>query len=451
VVRRYPDAAAMLNDLRAFRAGEPTEADRSWLADANEAAVTRRTYRPVDGEASDERTRRTAPVTLAGDASPDVAHDAGAGSPPLAGSALQAGTHAPDAEPTRRTSAGVAVADADATQRTTAPAAVSPTPVAPPPTPPRTRSAAAVAWLRTGRVRVAVLVVVFLVVVGLVWNEASVWSAARELRVGLATRQGPAMNQIWDEYEALARRSLLGVGVAGLRGPLKERLVSQADQVISDYRQDAPAVREAQWRAAADSLTNALRLDPADRTVIASLRYCEGHLQRITGEARARRKLPAGENFHQAIAGFQDAARQNPRWPDPYLGLARTYIYGLDDLDKAIEALKEAEKRGYRPGNRELVQLADGYRSRAARMQKQADAMSGLPQEADCLEKATNDYRQSLDLYGKAIGFGEAGTYLKQVQKQLDGVTARLDRIRQDEAAKESGLKGLLRSLLGGK
>jgi len=452
VVRRYPDAAAMLNDLRAFRAGEPTEADRSWLADASEAEATRRTYRPVDGEASDERTRRTAPATLSGDARPDVAHDAGAGSPPLAGSGVEAGTHAPDGEPTRRTSAEAAVAGADATQRTMGPAAVSPPPMAAlPPTPASTRSAAAVAWLRTGRVRVAVLVVVFLVVVGLVWNEASVWSAARELRVGLATRQGPAMNRIWDEYEALARRSLLGVGVAGLRGPLKERLVLQADQVISDYRQDAPAVREAQWRAAADSLTNALRLDPADRTVIASLRYCEGHLQRITGEARARRKLPAGDNFHQAIAHFQDAARQNSRWPDPYLGLARTYIYGLDDLDKAIEALKEAEKRGYRPGNRELVQLADGYRSRAARMQKQADAVSGLPQEADCLEKAANDYRQSLDLYGKAIGFGDAGTYLKPVQKQLDGVTARLDRIRQDEAAKESGLKGLLRSLLGGK
>ena len=441
VVRRYPNGGAMLSDLQAFRAGEPTEADHSWLADVDEVEATRRTRPPVE---STEMTRRTAPVESAGDAGSGPPFDSAQDRPAGTSSSAEAGA-------SRWTVVGVGVADADVTHRTTAasPAALP----AQQSTPAKTPRVIAAVWLRNRRLRAAVLVAVFLLVSVLVWNEASVGNAARELRVGLATRQGSEVNRLWDDYQALSRRSLLGLGLAGVRGPLKERLVSLADQVIADYRQDVPAVREAQWRAAAAWLINALRLDPGDRTATASLRYCEGHLQRITGEARLRNRLPAGDNLHQAIMRFQEAARLNSHWPDPYLGLARTYIYGLDDLDKAIDALNEAERRGYRPGNRELVQLADGYRRRAARMQNQADAVRGLAQESECLQKAADDYRRSLDLYGKAIGFGDAGAYLKQVQKQLDAVTARLDRLTKDSAAKssESGLGAILRSIFGPK
>ena len=115
---------------------------------------------------------------------------------------------------------------------------------------------------------------------------------------------------------------------------MKERLSSQADRVIADYRQDSPTVREAQWREAATWLTDVLYLDPGDRSATARLRYCEGHLQRIDGEARKRKKLSASEALRDAVARFEEAARVDTRWPDPYLGLARTYIYGLDDLDR---------------------------------------------------------------------------------------------------------------------
>jgi hypothetical protein len=43
------------------------------------------------------------------------------------------------------------------------------------------------------------------------------------------------------------------------------------------------------------------------------------------------------------------------------LGLARVYVYGLKDIDKAYAVLQEAERRGYKLGNREKAQLADGY------------------------------------------------------------------------------------------
>ena len=482
VARRYPDAAAMAGDLRAYSAGEPTEADRGWLADRADTEATRRT-RPEDvppGEArgaSDEPALATGHAPLAPDSPAEVAVVDGPAP------AERIATESADSDATRHTGVGVAVAgtdsmpravadadatrrtavaavdadatrrttvavDTDATRRTTAPVTVPPD-VAPLPVAEPSAATGPIRrlWRAHRRIRAAVFAAVFLLLVFVVWNETSVWTAARELRVALATQQGAAVNGIWDDYQALSRRSVLGLGLAGVRGPLKERLIAQADHVIADYRQDTPTVRETQWRSAADALTHALQLDPGDQTAAASLQYCEGHLQRIAGEARLRKKEPAGENLRAAIVRFQDAARLNSRWPDPYLGLARTYIYGLDDLDKANDALNEAERRGYRRGNRELVQLAEGYRRRGARMQAQADQVRGLPQEAECLQKAADDYQQSLDLYGKAIGFGDAGSYLKQVQKQLDAVKARQEAI----GAGESGLKGLLRSILGGR
>jgi tetratricopeptide (TPR) repeat protein len=267
-----------------------------------------------------------------------------------------------------------------------------------------------------------VSVLLVLVVIGLLGNEVSVWSAARRVRVGLATGQNAEMQGLWDEYQGLRRRSLFGMGLVGVRGPMRDRLMSQAERIIADYRQDAPTVREAQWREAATWLTDVLHIDPGDRSAIARLRYCEGHLRRIDGETRRRRKLSAAPTFREALSKFEEAGRIDSRWPDPYLGLARTYIYGLDDLDKAIDALKNAERRGYRPGNRELVQLADGYRSRAERWRREAVEVRGLEQERACLQKAADDYRQSLELYQQAIGFGEAGSRVRVIQGRLADV-----------------------------
>jgi tetratricopeptide (TPR) repeat protein len=364
---RYQSAAEIRDDLAAFRDGRETQADREWLA-----------------ACESEATRRTTP-----------------------GSAESAEL---DVDATRRT-IGVA---------TPVPGAAEPTGQPAPPQP------AAAPSRHRPRAYAAALVIVLIAGSGVLGNEACVWSAARQLRVDLATRQGSEMQQVWDRYQSLSQHSLLGFGLLSVRGPLKERLVSQADRVIADYRQDEPAVRETQWRDATVWLANALQIDPADRGTLARLRYCEGQLQRITGEARKRKKLPCAQPLHDAVLGFEEAARLNNRWPDPYLGLARTYVYGLEDLDKAIAAFNEAERRGYHPGNRELVQLADGYRGRADRMRREAATMRGLPGERECLQKAVDDYRQALDLYRKAIGFGEVSSTMRQVQSRLDEVQERL-------------------------
>jgi hypothetical protein len=72
-----------------------------------------------------------------------------------------------------------------------------------------------------------------------------------------------------------------------------------------------------------------------------------------------------------------EAQQLLPSSPDPQLGLARLYVYGLRDIDRADTALKEAERLGYRLGNREMGQLADGYRDRADRLWNDAKTIRG--------------------------------------------------------------------------
>ncbi len=265
---------------------------------------------------------------------------------------------------------------------------------------------------------------------GVVANEAIIWSAARDLRVSVATGQGAEMHTHWLRYQDLATRSLMGIGLIGVRSPLKERLLAQADRVIAGYRQDETTVREAQWRSAVTWLTDALHLDPGDRSATARLRYCEGQLLRVDADARRRRKQPYGEVLQEAVARFQEASRLDTRWADPHLALARTYVYGLDNVDAALTAMREAEQRGYRPGNRELMQLADGYRSRADRMRREAAAADMQEQERACLRKAADDYTQAIDIYGKAIGFGEASGAMRLSQARRDDVRRRLDELQ---------------------
>src|SRR5207244_8193906 len=117
-------------------------------------------------------------------------------------------------------------------------------------------------------------------------------------------------------------------------------------------------------------------------------------LHRINGEAeRARRQLPEAErDLTEAVAAFREAAELHPGWPDPFLGLARTFIYGLQDLDRGADALRQAERNGYKPGERETVQLADGYRLRGDALTRNAKQLYEMPQARDYLQRAAEAY-----------------------------------------------------------
>jgi serine/threonine protein kinase len=322
-----------------------------------------------------------------------------------------------DAETTRRTTPPSAESDEARTRRTSAP-------VAPPKRAPKPRKPLT---LRQRQVRLGVQVCVFLFVGWLFYNEYSVWRRGTDLAGDLETGRLTDLDAAWDRYSALARSGLLPALLSSPRNQLKQRLIAGADRVIGEYRSnDAPSVIEADWLRARASLGHALELSPNDKEVRGRILLCEGHVDRINAQSRAQPKL-----WSEARAKFEEAHELMPRSPDPYLGLARLYVYGVRDIDKAEDALANARKRGHEMGKRERGQLADGYRDRGDRLSREAQRVSGLPEEEDYLKRAQKDYKKAEDLYQDIVPFGGSTASLRRVYQSLDTVGMRLQEIRQ--------------------
>jgi serine/threonine protein kinase len=366
---RYPSAAAVLADLDRVRAGQDPEALTFAFHASADEAPTRRT-RPAGGVAL-EATRRTD-------------RSVSPGASPATAVALPA--------------AGVA----------------APKTSQPPP---------ARVKVKRSRVRTALMIAALL----LVFNEFIVGFRANRVAAAAATRNLDGMDDIWSQYDALSHRSYLRMGVHGLERTLTNRVRALSDQVIANYRSTVPTVRERQWQIAQRSLQHALVLAPGSTSLKASLRYCEGHLHRIDGEADKlrHRTATANQHFTEAVSAFRESAELRRDWPDPFLGLARVFIYGLEDVDRASDALKQAEKLGYTIGDRETAQLADGYRARGDSLWQTARQLADLPQEAEYLQRASDAYRQAQGLYQRIPGFPGVATNLRRTQRSLDQITGR--------------------------
>jgi cytochrome c-type biogenesis protein CcmH/NrfG len=137
----------------------------------------------------------------------------------------------------------------------------------------------------------------------------------------------------------------------------------------------------------------------------------------------------------EAVTAFREAAELRPNWPDPFLGLMRTFIYGLDDLDRGEDALRQAERLGYSAGSREIAQLADGYRARGERLTRYARVLRGLPQEQPSLEKAADAFRHAIELYGKVTDFAQGAANIRLAQRRLDQVELRLTELSFEHAS----------------
>jgi serine/threonine protein kinase len=363
---RYGSARSIREDLECCESGRPTQAqDDGWPSRAQDEPLTRRT-RPA----------------------PEV-----------------------DEEATRRTSRSQA--DSPATVPSTADSIrVAETQVVKTPS-------------RFGRrfLRAALLLFAFLIIS----RELSVAFRAARLKAAVPTVELDTVRQLWDQLDAMNAGSLR-IGAAGLERALTNQTATLADRVFGDYRSPVPTVREAQWRSTREVLVRAVSANPDDRQLKGSLRYCDGHLHRINGEARKGRKqiAEAQREFTGAVTAFREAAELRPNWPDPFLGLMRTFIYGLEDVDRGADALKQAQRFGYTAGDRETAQLADGYRSRAETLARAARTFSGMAQEQESLTRAAEAYRQALDLYSRVLGFAGVSRSMRAAQRGLTQVEQRI-------------------------
>ena len=386
---RYADATAIRMDLEALKAGKPTEAERQgWPRMMVDEAATRRT-RP-DASLDDEATRRTRPPAAPADA----------GSKP---------------------------ASADLV-----PPAIKQAPAAPAPK----------RWRRMRMLRTALL----LATLAFVFNEYRVGVRAGRIAANVPTRELDGLADAWNLYDDLSGHSS-NYGVIRLRRALVRQSEALAERVIGNYRTPVPSVREMQWKMAREALANAASAAPDDARLRALLRYCDGHLHRINGEARRLRRqaAEAQHEFTDAVTAFRESAELRPNWPDPFLGLMRTFIYGLEDVDRGADALQQAERLGYTPGDRETVQLADGYRSRADALARTARTLTGMAQEQDYLTRAQNAYQQAIDRYTTALAFGDAPRSLRLAQRAVRQVQQRLAELSEPPPAE--ALPGIPRAV----
>jgi hypothetical protein len=265
-------------------------------------------------------------------------------------------------------------------------------------------------------------------IVGLLsYNEYAVWRAGVALQHDLQAERLTDMDLAWNRYQALADRNYLPLVLRGTKNAVLDRMVSFADRVINDYRaSEAPSVNEADWVRALAVLSKALEIDPGDKQIRAKMYIADGHINRIRGTSRANGKM-----LNDARARFEAALDLMPKSPDPYLGLARLYVYSLKDVEKAEDALKAANKRGHTIGRREKAQLGDGYRERAERLLREADKATGLPEERDYLERAREDFERAQDFYREIVPFGGSANSLRKVLDYEDHVQLRLKIIKE--------------------
>jgi tetratricopeptide (TPR) repeat protein len=260
-----------------------------------------------------------------------------------------------------------------------------------------------------------------------VWAGVSsyiLYQRGQTLERQIAAEQITDPNAIWKKWTELSSSNPSSFLLRGPRKLVKQKLVASADHVIDSYR-NSDSVYEKQWTSARDMLARALAVDPDD-SVRGKLRLVEGHIDRINGLAHHDTT-----QLNLAVEKFNEAQHLMPKSPDPELGLARVYVYGLKDIDHAYQALQEAAKLGYPLGNREKSQLADGYRDRADRLFWDSRNVRGLPQEKDEIDRAKDDYTRALQLYQSIVPYGNSNANIVRVESSLDSVNFRLNEIER--------------------
>ena len=302
-------------------------------------------------------------------------------------------------------------------------------PTEPLPRPPATIATEAVAppkaktVKKRSRFRTVVRFVVMFVLLSMVMRECVGLARAGRLGERIDGIEAGQVREIRSEYQRIASTGPLGLGAGQVRGALHDRMVALADRAIDEFRTDAPSVSEVEWEQARDCI--AFAQDLASRSALAAKRaYIDAHLVRIAARDRA--------GFEQAVRAFRESARLDPQAPDPYLGLARIYAYSLREVEPLIEAIKEAERRGYQPGAREQAQIGDAYRFRADRTRAAAAGLDG-EERIEQLADAAEDYGQCI-AYFEGLNFFDSENNLRTCRRRLTAIVEELHRPDSDES-----------------
>ena len=231
--------------------------------------------------------------------------------------------------------AAAAAPAATATIRATTPASISVT--VPPPAP--AVKARTPFRTRTRRLMKAVLILLALIIVG---KEIRISIAASALADVVGSQDLTAINQTWNQYRRADRWQPADwrTSTRARAGQPHHGAGRERDRQLQGFERHRLGEPVAAGTRCAGPLAAPNR---SSRSREAALRYCEGHLHRIDGEARTaelraavdkggirkgdEEKGPAAQReLTAAVTAFREAAELRPDWPDPFLGLMRTFV-----------------------------------------------------------------------------------------------------------------------------
>jgi eukaryotic-like serine/threonine-protein kinase len=242
---------------------------------------------------------------------------------------------------------------------------------------------------------------VLLLVIGFL-SEALGCVMAEGMRSELPQLNGDRLSRARQDYGQLLAWTPVGFGVhLRVDRPLRARLIAVADEVIAGYRAPVLTVFERQWRHCQEALTWAAQID-SDNSLRAKALVCDGHLERIAAQTIAQKDAPAAlRQYSVAATKFQRAAALDAKSPDPHLGLGRIYLEprGLNDVDKGVAAIQEAERRGHVIEWRQRADIGHAYRVRADGFRREGERELNLDssEHSDAFERARADYERCVE------------------------------------------------------
>jgi tetratricopeptide (TPR) repeat protein len=394
---RYPSAREFGADLEAFQAGTAV------AAASEDLDATRRTFHPSEDAAGDETRRTAAPSEEGPGEETRRTARSGANENPLADA--RGSDRSPDRE------GGVALSGTISRGRRSKPVA--------PPTP--------MAYIVSMRILLGLLICGALYSAWALTSNYLLYQHGQQLAREIEAEQLTDLDQMWARWTELSKGNASSYLLHAPRKAVRQKFVAAADHVIDTYRNnESQLIYEKEWEHARTMAARALAVDPDDN-VRGKLRLTEGHLARINGTSHR-----SPQELSLAVEKFKEAQTLLPQSPDPELGLARVYVYGLKDIDKGYDALRQAQQRGYALGNREKLLLADGYRDRGDRLWWDSRNVRGLPPEKDQIQRAADDYKRAEELYQGISPWGKSIVNLIRVRLSLESVNSRLQQIQTD-------------------
>ena len=163
-----------------------------------------------------------------------------------------------------------------------------------------------------------------------------------------------------------------------------------ADRVIENYRLPRPTVREAQWAVARANLARAVAVAP---NIAGCRRRCATAMaisiaSTAKRESGAAKRQPRSTSSPKPLTAFREAAELRSDWADPFLGLARTFIYGLRGpragrrCDEARGESRLSARRARDRAARRRLRARGDVAGANGRDAPRHDAGRGLPQLA---------------------------------------------------------------------